>query len=201
MLRPNVASLVSKSLALRIIVDEIVHISRLICPPRNGDAVRKKIFLLGEYFSLARLTEFHNLFSKQPCRRCTFRHTEGESCRLIIAQPLHPPHSPPPFKDLVNSPPWRDGAFPTLASAEIEQIVVGLVLFLIDTYEIDESAVSINMMRWKYYKSDSSVSTLSLLPACGDTVCGRESACWEAVITLTPALLLVIPINPRVIEI
>lgn len=97
MLRPNVASLVSKSLAKTIIVDEIIYISRLIYSPRN-DATRwgKKIFLLGEYFSLARLTEFHNLFSKQPCRLCTFRHTEGEgeSCRLIIAQPA-PPHTQP----------------------------------------------------------------------------------------------------------
>lgn len=121
MLRPNAASLVPKLLAITIIVDEIICISRQIYPPRNEKW--KKIFLLGEYFSLARLTEFHNLFSKQPCRLRTFRHTEGESCRLIIALPA------PPHRSLARRPlriwliprhGWRDGAIPTLASAEIE---------------------------------------------------------------------------------
>lgn len=50
MLHPNVASLVSKSLAITIIVDKIIYISRLIYPPRNDDAVRKKNIFVGRIF-------------------------------------------------------------------------------------------------------------------------------------------------------
>lgn len=142
--------------------------------------------MLGEYFGLAKLTEFHNLFSKQPCTLCTFSQREGareRGWRAYYRQAQHPlriwliPHCKRQRHNPAPPTPTRPWHLPEWSKSK-----VGSLLYLIDTDEIIESVASINMTQWKHYKSDSSVSALAVQP-----VCGREAAA----IAPTPALLLV----------